>query len=276
MNFVNMSAQCVRKSISQLLQVNSGVVVQQTRNTFVLKRRNPPPLYRKGSKPPNMRSRHFIYDLIEDTDIRKRPLLNLILTQYVAGLGSAGTKITMSPMRAYKELLLPGLAVYDTPQNVEKYAVKTEDLTEPSSPFVPRTINFMRHIILSIKMSNDTPWTLEPWHVRSAFRLAGIHMNEDCITMPNHVISGPNHDIENREFYVTITVNKREQTPVRCRIHHHANNVNDQKSIPVNHNFWKEMAEPIFPEDKAVLDQLPIPYLVEKERANEISSNGAV
>ncbi|XP_015116147.1 39S ribosomal protein L9, mitochondrial [Diachasma alloeum] len=263
-----MSGQFVRKSLCQLLQVNHGVSVQQTRNTFVLKRKTPPPLYRKGSKPPNMRARHFIYDLVEDTDLRQRPPLNLILTTYVEGLGHSGKRITMPPAKAYTRLLLPGLAVYDTPENSQKYAVKGEDQkSEHSSPFVARTISFIKHMVLSIKMSNDTPWTLEPWHVRSAFRFAGVHMNEDCITMPNHVISGPNHDIENREFYVVITLNKQEKTPVRCRIHHRSNNVNDQKAIPSNYNFWKEMAEPIFPEDKAVLDGLPIPYLVQREMA---------
>ncbi|XP_011307854.1 39S ribosomal protein L9, mitochondrial [Fopius arisanus] len=270
MNCAGFSGNILRKYVGQLLQVNHGVVAQQTRNTFILKRRHPPPLYRKGSKPPSLKRRHYIYDLVKNTDNSKRPALSLILTTYVDGLGNRGEKVSVAPFKAYNKLLLPGLAVYDTPENSQKYTVlEKNNPTENTSPFVPRTINVLKHMILSIIMSNDTPWTLEPWHVRSAFRKALVHLNEDCITMPNHTITGPNHDIENREFYVIITVNGKEKTPVRCRIHHHSNDVHDRKLIPVVVNFWKEMSEPLFPEDKPVLDSLPIPFLVQRERQNQ-------
>lgn len=236
-------------------------------NTIILKRRKEPPLYRKGSKPPKFRGRHYIYDVVEDTNARKRPPLTMILTKYVEGLGERGDKITMAPFRAYDRLLLPGLAVYDTPENNTKYvddeAIKIA--SQHSSPFAPRTISVMRHMIVNITMSNDTPWTLERWHVRAAFRKCGVHLSDHCITMPNHEINGPNHDLENREFYVIVTLNNTEKTPVRCRIHHHSNDVHDKKNIPVNIDFYKHMAEPIFPEDKAVLDTLPVPFLVQRE-----------
>lgn len=54
-------------------------------NTFVLKRRFPPPLHKQGGKLPKMRARHFIYDLIEDTNVRKKPDITVILKQFVDG-----------------------------------------------------------------------------------------------------------------------------------------------------------------------------------------------
>lgn len=47
----------------------------------------------------------------------------------------------MAPIKAYRELLLPGYGVYATPENLQKYkkdekTQKTEDIF--SSPYVPR------------------------------------------------------------------------------------------------------------------------------------------
>lgn len=60
---------------------------------------------------------------------------------YISGVGSVGDVMTMRPMQAYRQLLLPGLAVYATPENLLKYKVdedkpKPEDLY--SSPYVQR------------------------------------------------------------------------------------------------------------------------------------------
>lgn len=55
-------------------------------------------------------------------------------------------------------------------------------------------------------MNKENPWTLEPWHVRSAFRKAGVTVPESAITMPGHTISGPDMALEGKEFYVTVTV----------------------------------------------------------------------
>lgn len=58
---------------------------------------------------------------MEFQDIKLQPDLQVILTSYVAGLGNIGDKVSVRPHFAYENLLLPGLAVYATPENVEKY-----------------------------------------------------------------------------------------------------------------------------------------------------------
>lgn len=54
-------------------------------NTFILKRKWPPPLHKKGGKPSKLRGRHFVYDLVEDTNVAKKPDIKVILNQFIDG-----------------------------------------------------------------------------------------------------------------------------------------------------------------------------------------------
>jgi len=52
----------------------------------ILKRRHPVPLQKKNSKQiPILKGRHFIYDVLEYPEMKKRENINVILTQYVEG-----------------------------------------------------------------------------------------------------------------------------------------------------------------------------------------------
>lgn len=58
------------------------------------------------------------------------------MTTYVKGLGNLGDKVSVKPHYAYNELLLPGLAVYATPENEEKFkSVEIKDVQQYSSPY---------------------------------------------------------------------------------------------------------------------------------------------
>ncbi|XP_018364538.1 PREDICTED: 39S ribosomal protein L9, mitochondrial [Trachymyrmex cornetzi] len=244
---------------------NADYLSQQTRNTFILKRRNPVPLHKKNSKPHRLRTRHFIYDLVEDTNVKKKEPLDLILTQYVAGFGNVGTRVSLHPTTAYSKLLLPKLADYATPENIEKYtklAVDQEGDKPFSSSSVEKTMKYLSRKRISIVMSKDVPWTLEKWHIKANFRKAGIYLPEDSITMPVKPISGPNLDLQGKEFYVTITINNREQVKVRCNLHHWTPESSSQIYVS---EFWKLPADPIFPEDKPILDSLP-PFWIERKK----------
>ncbi|XP_012256441.2 39S ribosomal protein L9, mitochondrial [Athalia rosae] len=244
----------VKSLASSFLVASNGFLSQQTRNTFILKRRIPPGLHKKNSRPKPLRPRHYLYDLVEDTSVKQKPNLEVILTTYVNGLGDKGDRVSLKPYKAYTELLLPGLAVYPTPEFCEKYENKNAAAEAKlfSSPHAERTIHALSIRTLGINMSSENPWVLEKWHVRSAFRVAGFHMPDDAITMPEKPISGPDSSIEGKEFYVTITVNKTEQVKVRCRIYYWKQN---SPSLP--EDFYKEIAEPVFPEDQPILDSLP-------------------
>lgn len=194
--------------------------------------------------------------------MRKKEPINLILTQYVKELGNAGTLVTMAPNKAYVELLLPRLAEYATPENIEKYMKLAKDLDQTpfSSATVEGTIKYLSEMRLMVELSKTIPWTLEKWHIKASFRKAGIHAPEDTITLPERPISGPNPDIEGKEFYVTITINNREQVKLRCCLHHWTPSVQMEDM-----ELWSTPGEPIFPEDKPILDSMP-PFRVEEKK----------
>lgn len=225
-------------------------------NTFILKRRYPPSLHKKNDKQRFLKPKHFIYDLVEDTNVRRKEFLDLILTQYVAGLGNVGTRVSMHPNKAYPVLLLPKLADYASPENIEKYtklAVDQQDKTPFSSASVEKTIKYLSKRLIKIEMSKNVPWTLEKWHIRANLRRFGIYVPEEAITMPERSISGPNLDIERKQFYITLTINNREQVKMRCIVCHWPTDMAGQTYVE---EYWKLPPEPIFPEDKPILDSL--------------------
>ncbi|KAJ9592175.1 hypothetical protein L9F63_001291 [Diploptera punctata] len=209
---------------SNLLTLSNQNIYQQLRTTFILKRRSPPGLYKKwqthGSK--RLKARHFIYDLVEDTNLRKNEDLEVILTDYVKGVGNPGDKIKMKENFVYNNFLLPGLAVYASEQNVEKFGknIGIEEKLKFSSPYVQDTMKYLSDITVKILMNKEVAWIIQPWHVRSSFRRAGIHVPEDAIKLPEEQIAGPNLDLEGKYFEVIVTINNRETVPVKCVIHH--------------------------------------------------------
>ncbi|XP_063236752.1 large ribosomal subunit protein bL9m [Bacillus rossius redtenbacheri] len=233
-------------------------VNQQCRTTFILKRRNPVPLSKIGQRPKRLKNRHFIYDLVQDTSVAKQETVDLILTDYVSGLGDVGDRVAVKSFAAYNKLLLPGLAVYATPENEEKYArLKGSAAAKPkfSSPHAQRTVNYLSTMVLSVVMNKEVPWTVEPWHVRMSFRKANVHVPESAIEMPQEAITGPDLGLERKQFLVTVTINGVERVAVKCRIHHWSTKVVDR--LPYLQDHWLLPAEPLFPEAAAGGDPKP-------------------
>lgn len=250
---------CLHSLIRSAITSGTNVIHQQTRNTFILKRRNPLPLHKKGGRPTKMRGRHFVYDLVEDTNVTRKPDVKVILSQFVDGVGNEGDVLTLRPTQAYRDYLMPGLAVYASPENLEKYKSnenkpKTEDTY--SSPYVHRTIGCLTHTILFITMNKTEPWVLEPWHVSASFRKSGFIVPEHVIEMPPAQIKGPDLTLQDKEFYVTVTINKLEKVNVRCRIYHWATGID---RLPWEEFYWKKPKEPLFPEQAAELERLSQP-----------------
>ena len=101
--------------------------------------------------------------------------------------------------QAHKELLLPGLAIYASPENLERYVdiVISEDSIRYSSERTQKNLPRLSKIVIPIVMSGDLRsgvWTVEPWHIRvSLRRFAEIHLDDDsCISMPDeNTVRGP-------------------------------------------------------------------------------------
>jgi large subunit ribosomal protein L9 len=106
-----------------------------------------------------LKAKHFIYDLVEDKNIQKKPPLEVVLTQYVEGIGEKGDVVAIPRTQAYNKLLLPGLAVYKTEENMKKYSKDEKDIVEQthSSPYAQRVMWSIRIIYgyLNIELLSD-------------------------------------------------------------------------------------------------------------------------
>lgn len=196
--------------------------------------------------------------MVEDTRSRPQKPIDVILTSYVPSIGNVGEKISMKPAQAYNKLLLPGLAVYANPENIERYREVIEkakrSMPEYSSKWAPITQQILSTLLLSVVVAKDNPWTLQKFHIRAAFRKINIQVPDHAITMPKNEITGPDLDKQNKEFYITVTINNRETVKVRCRLHHFT--LQENEKLPFN-DYWKKQEPAIFPEDQAVLDSMP-------------------
>lgn len=194
-----------------------------------------------------MKARHFVYDLVEDGNTIKKPNVNVILTDYVKGLGYKGDLVSVRPNFGHDKLLMPGLAVYDTPENRKKYDTEARLLEERRSPYIERTIGVFGRMLIAVRMNKFKPWVVEPCHIRASMRQAGLYVLDDSqIELPKTPITGPDPAKNNKDFYVTITINKIEKARVRCRLQHVT--LDPKKRDLEIPEWWKLDGELLFPD----------------------------
>lgn len=90
----------------------------------------PAELHKKNQKPRKLRGKHYNYLLVEDQNTKRQPDIELILKQFVEGVGRKGDVVKVRPNFGYNHLLLPNLAAYATPENAEKYKAKEGEESE--------------------------------------------------------------------------------------------------------------------------------------------------
>uniref|UniRef100_A0A1B6BWP4 Large ribosomal subunit protein bL9m n=1 Tax=Clastoptera arizonana TaxID=38151 RepID=A0A1B6BWP4_9HEMI len=219
-----------------------------SRNTYIFKRRHPPRSLKKGQTKYVLKQKSFIYDVVESESTREPEFIDIILTSYVKGLGLEGDVVSVEKIKAYTKYIAPGIAEFATPENLNR--LKSSDankIKKFSSVDVEKTISYLNTRVFSIVMNKETEWTIEPWHIRVSLRKAGVYVNDDCIELPSQKIQGPSLDLENKEFYVTLTINKTEKVNIRCRIHHWSTEPVNRLPYVVDH--WLMKADKIFPEN---------------------------
>ncbi|XP_050590795.1 39S ribosomal protein L9, mitochondrial [Bombus affinis] len=258
---------CLNYLKSTFLSRQNNILVQQNRNTYILKRKYRVPLHKKYERLPRLTHKHFIYEFVEHSTQRKQKKIDLVLLESVKNIGEKGQKVSVSSQKAYESLILPKLAVYATPENLKKYVIEDVDiqrrLSKYSSQFVEKTISILSQCYLPVTMSMDHPWTIEKWHVKVAFRNEGYIVPEYAITLPEKTISGPDLLIENKEFYVIVKINNIEEVKVRCRVHHYTSNL--EKKIEYDVPYYLLPSVAIFAEDQSILNSLPKHPLADKE-----------
>ncbi|EEC05185.1 ribosomal protein L9, putative [Ixodes scapularis] len=92
---------------------------EQVRTTVVVKRVHTPHLSKIWAKTPRtLRSRHYIYEYDEVTEVKKKEPLDVILMDVVEGLGNKWDIVSVTPVYGLTQLIVPGLAIYATPDNL--------------------------------------------------------------------------------------------------------------------------------------------------------------
>lgn len=99
----------------------------------------------------------------------------------------------------------------------------------------------LRNRVVAVVMNKDMPWTIEPWHIRVSLRKMGVYIREQDIKLPAVKITGPNLDIQNKEFEVEIKVSEQESAVIKCRIHHWSTDVRER--LPYVFQHWTAAGE---------------------------------
>ncbi len=154
--------------------VNSSRLIDKRFYTVIVERIHKPPIVRKGKDPRsrNLKSIHFQYKLVDVLHNKKWGNVDLILTEYVEGVGHKGELINVPRHDAYYHLLPARLAVYPTEEYLEFFKKDRESLASKAkvSPFAMKTREELEKLTLEIPMNMSVDWTLKPDNIRIALR----------------------------------------------------------------------------------------------------------
>ena len=206
--------------IRQTIRLGSTVqLFNPKRNAMVFKRVYPPKRLPESATQDEINKlvitddfRHFRYDIVEETDAEPADI-KVLLLKSSEEFGRRGQIRSINARIARQELLLPGIGVYASPYNLEKYRkiVLPEDSVQFSSESVSKCVADMSKYVVPILMNGSNKWTLEPWHVKFALLNDGVLLEENCIKLPDQKISGPNYTLDSTEFLLTLQINDFEK-----------------------------------------------------------------
>jgi len=240
------------------------VVQTFTRNTVIVKRVHKPPLVKLRDRDPFEVPRHIIDKSVVHTDddkymvydieekSQKYHQVKVILLRNVDDFGVKGQIVEFPAVSVQRDLMLPGFAVYHNQENLERYKdIVIPEETRMNSSESARWLGVMwSKRVLDVCLNSDNPWTIQPWHIKASLRKHKTWIEEKNIEIPGGEISGPDLDLENKEFIAVITVNNFEKIKVRCRIHHLS--ASPEKTIKLESWYFRE-AEPVWESERQEL-----------------------
>lgn len=240
-------------------------VQNQIRGTKVVSRINRTGQFEKGMDQDeiNLRTRHtqfcdnqYRYQKYKDQMVKlPKRKIDILLLNSIPEFGPKGAIINVDEDLARRKLILPNIGTYPTPENLERH----KDILLPPGTVVESsqtsywTRNFLSVRVIPVFMNMHNAWTLEPSHMVVSFLQMNVVIKPENIHIPRE-ITGPNMDNDEKEFYVTVTINNLEKVDVRCVLKHYCGLVTQPKMPKY---FWYKFFEPVFERDRKHMRNLP-------------------
>lgn len=206
----------VRDATSVMSKSSVLSTLQQTRNTYILRRMFPIRLFKKGARNRQLKGiKPQVYIAEDNLALKPSGEMDVILTRDIKGVGQKGDVVTL-PKRIARNRLLPlGIAVYPSPENLKQYVAEKEaDKEEKLKETTSRTIAQLKAMNLPIPMSPDTDWVLNENHVRLALRKVGVIAPLNAITIPREPITKPT------ELTVNLRMNNKHDIKIHAIVYH--------------------------------------------------------
>jgi large subunit ribosomal protein L9 len=148
--------------------------IQKRFYTCIVQRYKQPKLVRKEIDPRKQRVKgdHFHMKLVECTHVQKAGECEIILTDFVEGIGRKGELVKVHRKVANTDLIPSGLAVYPTEEYIEMYKTDRESAqSQPKvSPYSAQTKEELMKITLDIPMNMSNDWIIKEDFIRIALR----------------------------------------------------------------------------------------------------------
>ncbi|KAH9495366.1 54S ribosomal protein L9, mitochondrial [Bulinus truncatus] len=221
LNALRRCGKCFSRSailrLSKLTDVGSVSVSQTRCHTIVMERVFPLPPDKDGEKP-DQSQMNEIHKILRHVEIVKYPEeMDCLLVQFVEGLGIRGDIVKVKRDLFHDELFPSGLAIYASPDNIreleeERKALGIEKPEARLGVQARMAMKELAHMHLEIPLNENVDWALTKEHVKIAFRIQGVELSEDCITLPDEEIK------EFRELVVKVWINGLESVDVKATV----------------------------------------------------------
>jgi len=142
--------------------------------TVIVERHKKPNIVKKevDQRKRNLRSVNYHLKFVDCLSQKPWGNIDLILTEYVEGVGHKGEIVNVSRHDAYYHLLSTQKAVYVTEEFLEKFKKDREELVNKPkvSPYAIKTKEELEKMTLEIPMNMSVDWKLTVDNIRIALR----------------------------------------------------------------------------------------------------------
>ncbi|CAF1074416.1 unnamed protein product [Didymodactylos carnosus] len=213
MNAIVRTLRCVTK-LNRIVQI-------PVRTTIVVERMHPLPKLKSYEDIYDYNKysfEHFQYRIINDTDANKWGNIDVILTEYVEGVGYKGEIVNIPRQIAYTELLPSRLALYPTEENIKLFEEERKLLVDRPqiSPFVKKCRDYLKTILLQIPINmKQKSWILTKQQIRVALRRMNIMCSEEAIQFEEGSITNETYKL-GEDFNVNLKINETVDVDIKC------------------------------------------------------------